>query len=204
MIKRLIFDIDNTIITGVDFKIHIEKALREYGINDLEKLKIYLNNIKEYEKCHKSYEKDSYLSFFSKKLDVSLNEDFLRLLFSNLKNAVPKDNKKVESLIRSLYNNYELVLLSNYFEESQRNRLESMNINKFFSEYYGESIIKPNKETYFQAAGKNRPSECIMIGDDIELDINVPKSLGFNTIYINKKNGDIERLTDIKEKILIK
>ena len=44
MIKRLIFDIDNTIITGVDFKIHIEKALREYGINDLEKLKIYLNS----------------------------------------------------------------------------------------------------------------------------------------------------------------
>lgn len=39
MIKRLIFDIDNTIITGVDFKIYIEKALREYGINDLEKLK---------------------------------------------------------------------------------------------------------------------------------------------------------------------
>ena len=27
MIKRLIFDIDNTIITGVDFKIHIEKAI---------------------------------------------------------------------------------------------------------------------------------------------------------------------------------
>ena len=43
-----------------------------------------------------------------------------------------------------------------------------------------------------------------MIGDDIELDINVPKSLGFNTIYVNKKNGDIERLTDIKEKVLIK
>ena len=66
--RGVIFDIDNTIITGVDFKIHIEKALREYGINDLEKLKIYLNNIKEYEKCHKSYEKDSYLSYFSKKV----------------------------------------------------------------------------------------------------------------------------------------
>lgn len=204
MIKRLIFDIDNTIITGVDFKIYIEKALREYGVNDLEKLKIYLNNIKEYEKYHKSYEKDSYLSFFSKKLDTKLDEDFLRLLFLNLKNAVPKDNKKLESLIKSLYNNYELVLLSNYFEKSQRNRLESMNINKYFSEYYGESIIKPNKESYFQAAGKNTPSECIMIGDDIELDINVPKSLGFNTIYVNKENGDIESLTDIKEKTLIK
>ena len=43
-----------------------------------------------------------------------------------------------------------------------------------------------------------------MIGDDIELDIKVPKILGFNTIYVNKKNGDIERLTDIKEKVLIK
>ena len=139
-----------------------------------------------------------------KKLDVKLDEEFLRLLFSNLKNAVLKDNKKVESLIRSLYNNYELVLLSNYFEESQRNRLESMNINKYFSEYYVESIIKPNKETYFQTKGKNRPSECIIIGDGTELNIKVPKRLGLNTIYVNKKNGDIERLTDIKEKVLIK
>ena len=177
MIKRLIFDIDNTIITGVDFKIHIEKALREYGINDLEKLKIYLNNIKEYEKCHKSYEKDSYLSFFSKKLDVKLDEEFLRLLFSNLKNAVPKDNKKIESLIRSLYNNYELVLLSNYFEESQRNRLESMNINKYFSEYYGESIIKPNKETYKNACSNYQYEECLIIGDSLQRDINIPKKL---------------------------
>lgn len=39
---------------------------------------------------------------------------------------------------------YELVLLSNYFEESQRNRLTAMRINDYFSEYYGEKIIKPN------------------------------------------------------------
>ena len=90
MIKRLIFDIDNTIITGVDFKIYIEKALREYGINDLEKLKIYLNNIKEYEKCHNSYEKDSYLSFFSKKLDVSLNEEIKTFIFKFKKRSTKR------------------------------------------------------------------------------------------------------------------
>ena len=69
MIKRLIFDIDNTIITGVDFKIHIEKALREYGINDLEKLKIYLNNIKEYRKVLGALQ-SSYLIKLNKKLKV--------------------------------------------------------------------------------------------------------------------------------------
>ncbi len=43
---------------------------------------------------------------------------------------------------------YELVLLSNFFEESQRNRLVTMGVNDYFIEFYGEIIIKPSREVY--------------------------------------------------------
>ncbi|MBP3831462.1 MAG: HAD hydrolase-like protein [Clostridia bacterium] len=34
----------------------------------------------------------------------------------------------------------------------------------------------------------NRPSECVMIGDHLELDINGAKKCGINTIWVNSKN----------------
>lgn len=48
MIKRIIFDIDGTLITGVDFSSYVANTLKKYGIEDLEKTKQFLLNIKEY------------------------------------------------------------------------------------------------------------------------------------------------------------
>ena len=46
MIKRIIFDIDGTLITGVDFSSYVANTLKKYGIEDLEKTKQFLLNIK--------------------------------------------------------------------------------------------------------------------------------------------------------------
>lgn len=105
--------------------------------------------------------------------------------------------------ILSNLNDYELVLLSNFFEASQRNRLKEMGINDFFIEYYGESIIKPYNEAYQNAAGVHKPSECIIIGDNKLLDIDIPKKLGFNTIYVHKK-GDIKHIDDLSLSLIKK
>ena len=36
--------------------------------------------------------------------------------------------------------------------------------------------------------GLHKPSECVMIGDHIELDINSAKKCGINTIWVNSRN----------------
>ena len=36
--------------------------------------------------------------------------------------------------------------------------------------------------------GLHRPSECVMIGDHLELDINSAKKCGINTIWVNSRN----------------
>ena len=65
--------------------------------------------------------------------------------------AIPDDNQELIETIDQLSRKYELVLLSNYFEKSQRGRLEHIGIDKYFSEYYGEKICKPDRQAYIDA-----------------------------------------------------
>lgn len=202
MIKRIIFDIDGTLITGVDFSSYVANTLKKYGIEDIEKTKQFLLNIKEYEKTYNSYDRNLYLKFFGDKLGCELDNHFLEIFFQELRKAIPENAEKIKSMLAAM-NEYELVLLSNYFEESQRNRLTAMGINDYFSEYYGENIIKPNELAYRQAQGIYQPSECVIVGDDKRLDIDVPKSLGFKTIYVNE-NGDIKRVEKLSPRLIKK
>ena len=202
MIKRIIFDIDGTLIKGVNFKQYVSNTLKQYGIDDSEQVNKFIANIKTYEEKYSSYNRDLYLAHFSNVLGVKLNSDFLEIFFNELKNAVPKDSSKVKDMLDSL-TDYELVLLSNYFEESQRNRLTTMNINNYFTEYYGEKIIKPNEEVYMKAKGIYVPQECIIVGDDRLLDIEIPKRLGFNTIYVNEY-GNVKTVEEITPQLIKK
>ena len=90
--------------------------------------------------------------------------------------------------IKDLSNVYELVLLTNYFSESQLNRLNNMGNVHFFIECYGEKLIKPNFDAYISACGKYTPCECVIIGDDILLDIEQAQKVVLNTIFVNTKN----------------
>ena len=202
MIKRIIFDIDGTLITGVNFSSYVTNTFKRYGIENIENTKQFLLNIKEYENTHNCYDRNLYLNFFSNKIGCELDYHFLEIFFQELRKAIPKNTKGIKSMLSGL-SDYELVLLSNYFEESQRNRLTSMGINDFFIEYYGESIIKPNELAYRQAQGIYKPGECVVVGDDKRLDIDVPKSLGFKTIYVNE-NGDIKRVEDLSPRLIKK
>lgn len=189
MIKRLIFDIDGTLIRNVNFIDAITESLEEYHIYSKENLENFLKSIGTYEDNYTSYTKEDYLQFFSKNLNVTLEEDFLSSFFKHLKKVVPASFTDEQETIAYLSKKYELVLLSNYFEESQRNRLETMGINKYFKEYYGETIIKPCKEAYLLACGSHEPSSCVIIGDHVELDCKIPKELGFHTILFSEENN---------------
>ena len=78
-----------------------------------------------------------------------------------------------------------------------------MGINDFFSAYYGEKIIKPNELAYKSAQGMYKSYECLIVGDDKKLDIDIPKKLGFKTIYVNKK-GDINSVEELSPKLIKK
>jgi len=201
MIKRLIFDVDGTLVTNVKFKPFIEEALRKYEVvNYQEKALEYIKYIPEYEICHKGYDISSYLSFFTKKLGISFNIRFWDFLVEELKGCIASNGKEIAAMLQKL-NNYELVILSNFFEVVQLNKLKGMGINDFFTEYYGEEIIKQNSDAYIMATGPHKPEECVMIGDNKELDIDAAAKLGLHTIWINS-SGDVNSVEEITPELI--
>ena len=77
----------------------------------------------------------------------------LNIHFKNLEiYAVPDEiNKELISTIEQLCKKYELVILTNYFEQPQKNRLKKIGISDYFSEFYGEKVIKPYKQAFLDA-----------------------------------------------------
>ena len=187
MIKRLIFDVDGTLITGVNFIDSISETLRKLGLYSEDNVKLFLEGIKTYEQQHNNYNIKSYTEHFEQALKNKLPESFVFVFWGELKSAIPPKNDKLIDTISGLAKRYELVLLTNYFAISQLNRLNNMGIGSFFKECHGERCIKPNKQAYLDACGDKKAEECVMIGDDPYLDIQRAREEGLSTILVNSK-----------------
>lgn len=197
MIKRLIFDVDGTLITGVDFTDSIRKTLNRLGICSKDSINLFLKGIKTYEQKFDNYNIKDYTKHMEKTINNKLPQDFAYVFWEELKSAIPAKNNILIETIYKLSKEYELVLLTNYFAKSQLNRLNNMGIGKFFKECYGEHCIKPNKQAYLNACGNNSVKECIMIGDDLYLDIQRAKEEGLYTILVNSKGLETNSITGI-------
>ena len=192
MIKRLIFDVDGTLIQGVDFILSVSKTLKKMGCYSEENVKLFFNGINTYEQLYDNYNLINYTQHMGNAINKKLPENFVQTFFDELKTCIPPRNELLIDTIHKLSQQYELVLLTNYFAQSQLNRLNNMGIGKYFSECYGEKIIKPNKQAYLSACGNRKPNECVMIGDDIYLDITRAKQEGLNTIFVNSKKIEVK------------
>ena len=88
-----------------------------------------------------------------------------------------------------------MVVLTNWFRNPQINRLKTAKIDRYFSEIYGgEDFIKPSKQAFVRAAGNTKLEECIMIGDNYNIDIMGAYNAGLNVIYFNPKLKDNNKL----------
>ena len=194
MIKRLIFDVDNTLITGVNFIDAISNSLKRANIYSLDNVNKFIEALNMYETLYSNYNKEDYLKLIGEKCNCIMPDNFLDIFFDELKTVVPQSCDEIRSTIKNLSERYELVLLTNYFSISQINRLNTMGIGKYFKEVYGEKLIKPNPESYINACGDKKPSECVMIGDSYALDIDIPLKLGLNAIFVNTKNINTDNI----------
>ena len=71
--------------------------------------------------------------------------------------------------------------------------MKKLNIFKFFKEIYGaEKYAKPLKESFIQAAGKYKMTECAMIGDNLQTDIIGAKEAGIEKLVWKDNHGKKE------------
>ena len=78
--------------------------------------------------------------------------------------------------------------------------LELLGLKKYFKEFHsGDEILKPYKASFINACGNNKPSECVMIGDNLEVDIIGAINAGLDAIHYDEKEKAEHEYKKIKK-----
>lgn len=187
--KRLLFDLDNTLIKWKDeYTIALQKTIEEFNI-DID-YHVIDAVIEKQEKVHDMMNKEVLLNDINEETGLNLDMSFIERLFEHQKYIADIDDDVIETL-EYLKDKYDIVLLTNYFIEPQIGRLKKVGIDKYFSRFIGGDMvfIKPHKEAFLEGV-KDLPLENVtMIGDSVECDVKGALDAGINIIqmdYFNK------------------
>lgn len=204
MYKKIIFDIDNTLIKwNKDESNSIKKALDELNITyDEKNFKMIEEAIEDYEYKYDILTKQDMLNFINKFSKMNLDMNFMDTYFKYLKLEEVDINNDIIETLKYLKEKYELVALSNWFLDQQIIRLEKAKILEYFTNIYAadDYYLKPNENAFLRAMGNNSISECIVVGDNYDIDIEIPKALGMKTFYVNNTNinNSISSVVELK------
>lgn len=188
MKKRLIFDLDNTLMLWKDeYILKTKEVVLKYNLNI--DYKLVDKVIDDFENNTTKYTREELINVFNNTLNVNVDQKFLQDIFDAQKTLAEIDDKLID-LLEYLASKYELVVLTNYFTEVQVGRLETAKILKYFNEVIGGDLVdevKPAASAFYKAMGNFKPSECIMIGDSYRCDIMGAKNVGIDTIFIDTR-----------------
>lgn len=195
-IKRIIFDLDNTLIIWKrEYVECLRKTMEEFKVND-DYYEMIDGIIESQEKSYDILKKEVLLKDINNKCNTNLDIHFIDKLFTNQKYAAPDNDRDLIETIEYLYGKYELVVLSNYFTEAQKNRLEYAKILKYFKYVLGGDMtkLKPHKEAFLLASKDLSLEQCIMVGDSKYYDVDGASKVGMKVIqvdYFNKVNEEM-------------
>lgn len=204
MVKKLIFDLDNTLIMWKPEYVNaLKNTLQKYNIDeDADYVSSIIDNYEDY---YDKYDKEKMLEHINNNIKEKLSMDFMNDFLEAI-GYMSEPNEDVIDTIEYLSEKYELVVLTNWFTDAQTNRLKTAKIDKYFKRVFGgDKILKPNKEAFLTAAGETQLKECIMIGDNYDIDIMGAYNAGIEPIFMNPKHKEnknnfkeITKLSDLK------
>ena len=195
---KYIFDLDGTILKP-DWNMEdsfFESILDEetYRLLHIDKMKTLSN----YEQIHEKY--DIYrLSDYYRSRGINLTPSHIkRWIEFNGKSLYDEVYDGIFELLKILKeDNKEIVLLTNWFKDSQVQRLRRKNLLRYFDYIVsGDIALKPSKRSYDLAVLTTPKEECIMIGDNYENDYLGALNYGINAYLIDEEN-DINKLLEV-------
>lgn len=202
MIKRIIFDFDNTLMPWKEeYNGAIKKAIEKHQI-DVD-YRIVDKLIDDYEDTVEHQDKYILLDYINDHVENPLTIEVLNDFFiyiGEMSEEIPEVNEVLDYLGKK----YELVILTRWFQEPQIRRIEHANMLQYMKAVYGgDLVMKPSIDAFKMACGEYKPEECIMIGDTYDIDIIPASKCGLNVIYYNYKNNDnpngYPSIKDLKE-----
>ena len=202
MVKKLIFDIDNTLIKWQDKYINaMKETVLEYNLS-VNYLDLH-NLVETYEEYYNVYSKENMIEFFNKKLNLNLDISFMNDWLKRLGYMSDIDESVIDT-IKYLSEKYEIVVLTNFFTDVQINRLKNAGLYEYITKVFGgEVYIKPSKESFKMALGDTKVEEAIMIGDNVDIDIKGAIEAGIKPILVDRydryKDTNYSRIKEIKD-----
>ena len=204
MKKRLIFDLDNTLIIWEDsFVGPLKETMKEFNVDaSYKKINEIIDDLDNYEGI---ISRELLLDNINKKCNLNLDISFVNTLLKKQENlGIP--NKEMIETLKYLKEKYSMVVLTNYYKTVQEKRLEAAHIREFFEEVYASDYIpqKPDERAFKIAMGDYKKEDCTVIGDSLRTDINPALEMGINVIavdYFNKleDNKDYPVVRKIKD-----
>lgn len=207
--KHLFFDLDHTLW---DFELNAKESLKDlYELNDLKS-----RGIDDFEQFFKWYSYhnerlwDRYTKGFIKQDELRWKRMWLALLDYKIADETLSKKMSVEFLERlptkkNLFpytieildylkaKGYVMHLVTNGFEAVQHNKIRNSNLQQYFAEVItseASNALKPNKEIFDFALQRANaiPEESIMIGDNLDADIQGGINAGLDTVFVNHLN----------------
>ena len=191
MIKKIIFDLDNTLLFLSDeweenYKRFVDKYNLSISANEL------FLSIGNFEKSMKNIvvSKQKLSEYVSNDLSIDFTTNMILELLEIYDNTSLLNTDTIYDILNYLSEKYELIAYTNWFTDDQIKRLKKYDLDKFFTKVYGWDILpkKPSKEGLSEIIKNDDIENYIFIGDSIELDLEVPYSIGIATIFYNRKN----------------
>ena len=190
MKKRIVFDLDNTLLMWEDKYIFaLEKVLDELHVEyTKEEMINYDNHIYLYEHLYNNYNIDDYMNFTRKYFNSYIPDEFYNMLISYQEECYTIDEELISTL-KYLSSKYDLVVLTNWFTKTQTGRLKNSKVLEYFTFVSGgdERVLKPDLHAFNIVFDKYKPSECIMVGDSFRCDIEPAIKLGMDYYWITDK-----------------
>lgn len=204
--KHLFFDLDHTLwdfdanARETLLQLHVNLQLAEKGIGDFDRF--YTTYLAHNERLWAKYRagdikqeelrlKRMWLTLLDFKIadeDLArqLSELFLQLLPT--RTILFPDTKEVLQYLAD--KGYALHLITNGFEEVQRNKLRSSGLAPFFKVVItseGSNSLKPQREIFEYALKKTgaRVEQSLMIGDAPDIDVAGALAVGMDAVHVN-------------------
>lgn len=224
--RHIYFDLDRTLW---DFETNARSALEEI-FYDFHLNKSFLNAEEFFQVYNKHNER-----LWAKYRRGSLNKEILRskrfeltLREKKIKDPQTALQMGKQYLMRSvekthlfpntheildyLFPSYPLYIITNGFRETQILKLKNCKLEKYFKQLFTSETIginKPDSRIFHWAVSSvnAKKEECLMIGDDQEVDIAGANSYGIATVFFNpkaeetrvKNSYEISNLIELKE-----
>lgn len=200
MIKKIVFDLDNTLLFLSDkWEENYKKFIDKYNLNiSANDLFLCIGN---FEKNMKNIvvSKQKLSEYISNHLSIDFTTDMILELSEIYNNTSLLNTDTIYDVLNYLSEKYELIAYTNWFTDDQIKRLKKYDLDKFFTKVYGWDILpkKPSKEGLREIIKNDDIENYIFIGDSIELDLEVPYSMGITTIFYNRKNIKQDKYKEI-------